>query len=199
MQLLLVLFVIPVALTRWIPGPTHGPLQSRYLYFVSLPWTVTVALALGQVVRRSGRGALVGAAVVLVLLAAGHAVAARTDGFEYSPRARRGHLALVERLRQRIVPRQGPVYDAPLPVNLAWNLDTRVSGVLSVLAPGNTVLYTNGRTPETIAPYLGDPLLEPLLAAPFEGETMSPLEVVAPGERPLSARRSGGTAGVLQV
>jgi hypothetical protein len=160
-QVHLLLIVLPVAATRWW---FRNPTQSRYEYLLVIPWTTTLAFALAASRRRFPRLDLA-AGLVLALLAVGHARAAADDRSAYAPATRAGDRALVDRL-VAVLPAAAkagaPLYDAPLPPSLGLK-GTRVSHLMDVAGRSGTILWTRSRTRETVAPYLGDPLLRPLL------------------------------------
>lgn len=149
-----------LGLTRWSFGPEQAT-SSRYQYCAVIAWTTLLALGLAPIWRRSPRTTAGVATLLLAALALGHAQAARADRGPYSPAVRAAHPEVIAHLRSAVLGAKAPVFDAGVPYPLA-QASTRVAHMAWILAPGNTTVFTNARTPETVEPFLTDPVLREL-------------------------------------
>jgi hypothetical protein len=147
-----------IGATRWGFDPIHAA-ESRYTYPAAMVWVVTLAFLLRAALRRSPRETLGLAAVVLPLLALAHAQAAHDDSGRYSPRTRRDHPIVLAHFVAAVERATGPVYDAHLPDAIV-SPATPASCVYALLVPNGKAVFTNWRTPATLAPYTSDPVLE---------------------------------------
>ncbi len=155
--------LVSSGLVRW-SFPFGVTVFSRYQYLPALAWTLTLALLVAAGLRRRPSASLAASAVALALLALGHSRTARDDVRLSAPAQRREHLPFVVRLVARTSAARGPVYDPPLPFGFAAFMPLRVHDVVDSIAPLSSVAWTVERSPATVEPYAGDPLLRPLAA-----------------------------------
>jgi hypothetical protein len=160
-QLYLAAIVAPIALTRW-SFASHNATASRYQYLTAIAWTTALALAFAAALRRAPRRAPIAAVLGLVALGAGHVLASRGDHLAYSPAARASHPVLLSHLVLATRRAREPMYDAALPAAFA-HPSTRAAVLVAIVAPETTIAFTNARTPASLAPYLEDPVLFPLV------------------------------------
>jgi len=145
----LALLLLPMALTRWYHNDReHNPLAaaSRYQYLPALAWTTLVALLL----RQRSRPVFGAAALAVLLLAIGHARAAREDRGAFAPWGWRQHGGeWVRALEQAARSGRGPLYDARPPAYVADPREMTASRMVPVIAPDAAPVWTSTRSPET--------------------------------------------------
>jgi hypothetical protein len=164
----LALLLAPIALTRWflVDGRWLPARSSPYQYFPAFAWATGVAIAAAAGIRRAPRTTLALGSILVGALAWGHARDAAADERSFSPSARR-EARSAECVAEIVSAARGarvPLYDFRLPVSLSI-AETRASDVVRIVAPEVEARWTKERSPASVAPYEGLPVVREVLDA----------------------------------